>query len=58
MFDKWNEYIRRQNFNSESELLEISGNGCDLIAPDDCESLSVNIFSYIPRCINSEIIKY
>ena len=56
MFNKLEEYVKRQNPNSESELLEIIGNGFDLITTYDCKSFFGNIFSYIPQFINSEIM--
>ena len=58
IFSKWKEYVRRQNPISESEFREIIRNGCDLITSNNCESFFRNIFSYIQRSINSEIIKY
>jgi len=56
MFNKWKKHVRRENPQNESHLLELINIGSQLISSKNCEGFFTHIFSYIPRCLNSEEI--
>jgi transposase len=56
MFSKWKEHIKRGNPNNEPELMNLIENGSTLISEQDLNGYFRNMMSYIPRCLEREII--
>lgn len=57
MFSKWKEITKRSNPQTEQDLMSAIENGAGLISEEDCDGYFRNMFSYIPRSLNSETIE-
>ena len=56
MFSKWKNFVSRSMPNNETELFNYIQAGSTIISAEDCEGFYRKMNSYIPRCINNEII--
>lgn len=56
MFSKWKEIIKRGNPRNENELFNLIQNGAQLVSSNDCVSYIRHMWTYVPRCLNGEII--
>ena len=57
MFSKWKNIVKRGNPVNEEMLIDMIDNGSDMITRTDCENYSRNLFNYLPRCQNEEVIE-
>ncbi|KAI5154734.1 hypothetical protein ENBRE01_3459 [Enteropsectra breve] len=57
MFSKWKEYIRQEEPQDETHLLELISTGANLITYNDCQEFYRHMFSYLTRCLNNEVIE-
>jgi transposase len=57
LFSKWKESVRRSSPNNEEQLLSLIENGAELITSEDCSGYYRNMFRYIRRSLNGEIIE-
>jgi transposase len=57
MFSEWKESVKRSNPRDENTLINNIATGAGLISQSDCIGFYRHMISYIPRCINNEVIE-
>jgi len=56
MFSKWKQHIRQARATCEEDLFSLIEDIENVICPSDCASYYRHMFSFIPKCLNKEII--
>lgn len=56
-FSKWKEFIRRNNPNTEQELISLIESGANAISTENCNNFYRHMLGYIPRCLRELAIE-